>query len=117
MNITNLDVTKFTSLKGFFNNQDNLISIIGLNTLDTQNVIDISYMFSGLDKLKLIDLSNFSFNDVTNKICNNFPKHLENSKNYVFIFKNDVKIIRYLYKSNGSNYTIYNGIRKKSIWR
>lgn len=111
INITNLDVTKFTSLKGFFSNQDNLINIIGLTTLDTQNAIDISYMFSGLDKLKLIDLSNFSFDDVTyNKYFLGSPSEYDMNKvNLEVILPGDVGYNTYYLPNSDDALYLWNG--------
>ena len=55
-----------TSLKGFFSGCSNLETISGLDYLNTKNVTDMSYMFSGCQKLPSLDLSKFNTANVTN---------------------------------------------------
>ena len=55
-----------TSLKGFFQECGNLETISGLDYLNTENVTDMSYMFSGCQKLSSLTLSNFNTAKVTN---------------------------------------------------
>ncbi len=55
-----------TSLAGLFNGLDNLQEINGLSNLDTTNVTDMSYMFSGCKSLTELDLSSFNLDKITN---------------------------------------------------
>jgi surface protein len=52
-----------TSTAYWFYGFTNLTAITNMNNLDTSNVTDMSYMFSGLTTMKKLDISNF---DVTN---------------------------------------------------
>ncbi len=58
-----------TSLKGFFQECGNLETISGLDYLNTENVTDMSNMFSNCIILPSLDLSNFNTAKVTNMSC------------------------------------------------
>ena len=54
-----------TSLREFFKNCKALETISGLENLNTANVTDMSYMFSGCSALTSLDLKNFNTENVT----------------------------------------------------
>ena len=54
-----------TSLREFFKNCKALETISGLENLNTANVTDMNYMFSGCSALKSLDLKNFNTENVT----------------------------------------------------
>ena len=54
-----------TSLNGFFENLSSLQTITDLEYLNTANVTDMSYMFSGCNKLSSLDLTSFKTANVT----------------------------------------------------
>lgn len=57
-----------SSLKEMFNNCSSLEEIKGILKWKTDNVKDISGLFSGCSKLKSLDLSNWETNNVTEMI-------------------------------------------------
>ena len=58
--ITNFISNKVTDMSEMLYNCNNLKEIIGLNNLITNNVIYMDKMFSRLDNLAYIDVSNFN---------------------------------------------------------
>ena len=58
--------TTLTSTAYWFNDCQSLQEITGLDKLNTANVTDMSYMFSGCSGLTSLDLSNFNTANVTN---------------------------------------------------
>ena len=50
----------------WFSNMSNLVSITGLNYLDTRTTTNMSYMFQGCSRLTSLDLSNFITSQVNN---------------------------------------------------
>jgi surface protein len=69
IDVTGWDLSNTTSIQGLFassgSNGAGLKRIVGLNTWDTSNVTDISYMFQGLSSLESLDLSSFDTSSVT----------------------------------------------------
>ena len=55
-----------TSLSSFFGSLTKLETITGLEYLNTANVTDMSYMFSGCSKLTSLDVTHFNTANVTN---------------------------------------------------
>lgn len=55
-----------SNVSHLFDGCSELVSINGLNNLDTQNATNMGYMFSGCFKLSDVDLSNFVTSNVTN---------------------------------------------------
>ena len=55
-----------TSLRSFFGSLTKLETITGLEYLNTANVTDMSYMFSGCSKLTSLDVTHFNTANVTN---------------------------------------------------
>ena len=55
-----------TSLSEFFRSLTNLETITGLEYLNTENVTDMNYMFSGCSKLSSLDVTHFNTAKVTN---------------------------------------------------
>ena len=47
-------------MSGLFNGMDNLVSVIGLENLNTADVTDMEYLFNGCKKLRELDLSGFN---------------------------------------------------------
>jgi len=65
-----LDTGNVTNMNGMFSGSDanhfmNLTSIVGLDKIDTSNVIDMTAMFQANGKLTTIDISNFNTSNVT----------------------------------------------------
>ena len=60
------DCTSITSTSGWFCSMPELISISGLNYLNTANVTDMSHMFRECSKLESLDVSNFNTGKVEN---------------------------------------------------
>ncbi len=58
-----------SSLRRFFYYLTNLETITGLEYLNTENVTDMSYMFSGCSKLTSLDVTHFNTANVTNMVC------------------------------------------------
>lgn len=59
---------KFKSLKSFFDGCNKLTSIVGIENLNTTEVMNTVGMFAGCTALKTLDLSNFSTSRVTNMV-------------------------------------------------
>ena len=55
-----------TSLHSWFKGMENLVSIEGLENLNTANVTDMNYMFSNCSSLTSLNLSSFNTDNVTN---------------------------------------------------
>ena len=81
IDISYFDTSKVTNMSGMFGNEQDGISsslkqIIGLETINTSNVIDMSWMFGLSTNLITLDVSNFDTSKVTNmhgmfEGCNN----------------------------------------------
>lgn len=57
---------KHRDLSGLFRYCNKLEEIIGLENLDTSNIVNMSYMFSGCNKLTELNLLNWNTSNVTN---------------------------------------------------
>ena len=60
-----LDTSNVTSMAGMFSGMEKLKSV-DVSCLDTSNVTDMSYMFDGVTNLTSLNLSNFDTRNVTN---------------------------------------------------
>lgn len=60
------EYTNVTSTASWFWGCDNLVEILGLRNLNTENVRDMSSMFAACEKLSEIDVSNFDTKNVKN---------------------------------------------------
>ena len=58
--------TNVTSTASWFWGCDNLVEILGLRNLNTENVKDMTLMFAGCEKLETIDVSKFNTQNVEN---------------------------------------------------
>ena len=58
--------TTLTSTASWFNGCSNLVTITGVNNLNTSNVVDMSNMFFGCSSLMSLDVSGFNTANVTN---------------------------------------------------
>ena len=68
LNVSNFDTSNVTDLYATFANCTNLPSIVGLNSFDTRNVINMQSMFQSSSSITTLDLSNFdTSNDTTMK--------------------------------------------------
>ena len=66
IDVTGWDLSNTKDLQGLFAGSYYLKNIIGLETWDTPNVVNMEYMFSMCSRLTSIDLSNFNTSKVTN---------------------------------------------------
>ena len=74
IDISNFDTSKVTTMKGLFrgfkddawwkNKPSTLKNIIGLNSLNTSKVTDMSYMFYGMNNIDSLNLTNFDTSSV-----------------------------------------------------
>ena len=64
VDVTGWDLSSTTNISSLFSDNTKLESIVGLETWNTSNIVDMSYMFNNCNKLKNIDLSNFDTSNV-----------------------------------------------------
>lgn len=60
-----VDTSEMTSLNGAFRDLTSLQTIIGLENINTSNVVDMAYMFRGCSALTSVDASTFDTSKVT----------------------------------------------------
>ena len=65
VDMTGISMTGATSFSYMFNNCIKLKTVAGINSWDTQNVKNMSYMFNGCDALEELDISNWNTNNTT----------------------------------------------------
>ena len=78
---------------------DSSLKEINLSNFNTQNIIDMSYLFNDCSSLTNIDISNFNVQDSSKIVDINFMFENCSSLNLKNVIVDDIKILVELYKS------------------